>query len=91
MTITQQNYLDIPNLLINELVGDIGLFIILGLIVVTYFAVKNSMPYQVIIFNAILFVGLVTSYLFNSLLWMLTLMVIGISVYTFLPKLMNRN
>ncbi len=88
--ITQANYLDVGNLLINELFGSVALFIVVGIAILTYLGVKFTLPFQVTLFVIFLFVGLITSYVFNSLLWMLALFVVGVAIYSFMPKLFRR-
>jgi hypothetical protein len=90
MTITEANFLDIGNLLINEIVGSVALFIIIGLIVINYYGVKSSLPFQVNLVNSFMWSGLVISYAYNELVWMLSLFVIAIIFYALYPKLFKR-
>jgi hypothetical protein len=89
MTITQNNYLDPANLIINELFGDVGLFIVVGLAVMTWYGVKNHLPYEVILVCDFLFVGLVTAYYYTPIAWIVSLFVLGIIIYFALPKIVN--
>lgn len=90
MTITEDNFLDLGNLFINEIVGSTSLFIIIGLIVINYYGVRSSLPFQVNMVNSFLWAGLIMSYVYNELLWMLSLFVIAIIFYALYPKLFKR-
>lgn len=90
MTITEANFLDLANLLIWEIVGSVGLFIVLGIIVITFFMVKKNMPIQVILTGNLLFIGLVSSYVYNSLLLMIVLIVFAVVIYAIYPKMFKR-
>lgn len=87
MTITPDNYLDFWNLLVNELVGSAFLFTILGLILVAYFGLRYRLPIEATMMFMILFVGVVVSYAYNQFLWMVVLLVVGVLIYSFLPKI----
>lgn len=90
MTITQQNYLDIGNLLINELFGDVILFILVGLAIIVWASIRNRIPHTAMIGLMIIWVGLVTGYYYNSLLWMLALLVVGLLVYVLFTKVVKK-
>lgn len=90
MTISEDNFLDLANLLINEIVGSPILFIVVGLALINYYFVKNNFPVQVNLFGSILFIGLVTSYIYNAFLWMIILFVVSVIVYSLFPKVFKR-
>lgn len=90
MTITQDNYLDVPNLLINELFGDVTLFILFGLIGITWWCVKNRVPSNVIVAIDVLFVAAVISYAYNAFIWAIVLFILGILVYGIYHRIYNR-
>jgi len=90
MTITQDNYLDVFNLFINEFVGDVFLFLIIGLVLIGFLALKFRLPIEVVVFVVLVFIGGVMSYVFNSLAWMLILIIVGGIIYSLLPKLISR-
>lgn len=91
MTITQANYLDIGNLLINELFGDVTLFIIVGIVVIGIISVKNNIPATVTAFFTLLWVAFIVSYYYNAFIWMLVVIFVGILIYAFWPKIWRRN
>lgn len=90
MSITEENFLDLGNLFINEIFGGATLFIIVGLAAINYLGVKNNLPFQVNLLNSLLFIGLVTSYIYNAFLWMIGLFIIGFIVYAIYPKMFKR-
>lgn len=87
MTITPDNYLDLGNLLLNELFGDIGIFLIIGMISITYTAIKYRIPAGGIVLLNILFAVSVISYLYNPLIWMILLLISGLLTYFLIGKI----
>ena len=88
--ITQDNYLDVGNLLINEIVGSAVLFSILGLIFIAYLGVKNRLPVQVTMILMFLFVGLTMSYVYNSFVWIVAVFIVGLIIYMLWAKVWKR-
>ena len=82
------NFLDIWDLFVNELVGSVWLFIFLGIVVISYFAVKSKLPTEVIILLNILFVSIVYMGSRGSLLilWVFVVFGVGILFYYFYQK-----
>lgn len=90
MTITENNWMDIGNTLINEVIGSAGLFIVIGLIIINYFGVKNNLPIQINLVLSFLFIGMTISYVYNALVWMIRLFMAGIIIYALFPKFFKR-
>ena len=88
--ISESNFLDLGNLFIFELFGAPVLFVIVGLAVLNYHLVKQSFPFQVNVVASFLWIGLVTSYIYNAFLWMLGLFVIGLVIYGLYTKIIKR-
>ena len=90
MTVTQDNYLDFGNLLMNEIIGSTFLFIMLGLVVIGYVTLRYRLSIEVALFMSFLWAGAITSYAYNSLLWMIMSIVIATIIYMVLPKLVGK-
>jgi hypothetical protein len=90
MTITQDNYLDLRNLLINELFGDAVLFTVAGMIVLTYLCVEYRLPARSIAVLNGLWIAFVISYFFNMLAWMIMLIVFAVMIYKEFSNLVQR-
>lgn len=90
MTITQDNYLDLGNLLIYELVGSVGLFLLLGWIFITYYGVSRRVPLNAIIGMNMLFTFMVLSYQYNVLWLMLILLILGGIIYLLYARVFKR-
>lgn len=90
MTITQDNYLDLGNLLIYELFGSAALFVIIGMVIITYQAVKRRYSIGVIVAMNAVFAFAVVSYVYNPLITMLTLLVVGIPIFLLYSKLIKK-
>lgn len=90
MTITQQNYLSLENLFVNELFGNIIVFTIFALLAVNYYSVKNRLPTEAIIALNFLVISASMSIALNSFVWMIILFVISIVIYSLLARIFNR-
>ena len=89
MTITEDNYLDLANLIINELIGSVPLTIVLGLILIVYFGVRERLDIQAIVALCVLWTGLITAYAYNAFLLMLVIFVVAIAIYAMWPKIIK--
>lgn len=92
MTITPDNYLDIGNLVINELFGGSLLFWMVGAALIAYFGVKYHVPLEATyVFIIILsVVALIYDYSTTLLIWMLILLSVGVIIYPFISRLIKR-
>jgi len=88
--ITQDNFLDIGNLIINELVGSFWLFVILMIILILYFSVKNNFDLKTTL--AIIFASSVgvAGYYYSSELLVVAALVVGLILYLVMSKLISR-
>lgn len=90
MTITEDNYLDLGNLLINELIGSVGLTIVLGIVLIIYLGVRERLDVQAIIALCFLWVCLVTAYVYNAFLLVVAVLIVAIYVYASWSKIIKR-
>jgi glucan phosphoethanolaminetransferase (alkaline phosphatase superfamily) len=88
--ITPQNYLDLGHLFFFEIVGDFTLAFILGLVFIAYAGVRWRIPLEVSILGVLLWTGAVVSYAYNAFWWMLILLLFGLIIYAFLPRIIKR-
>ena len=90
MTITTSNYLDFRNLIINELIGDVGLTLLLGYIFITWYCVKRRIPLQAIIAINFIFTALIMTYQYLSSVWTLVVIIIALLAYVVYDKFYRR-
>lgn len=90
MTITQNNYLDIGNLIVNEFVGSVTLTIIIGLVWITYIAAKYRFPAVVTVAISLLWAGFVVTIAYNNILWLLMMLVLATLIYLLYAKVFKR-
>ena len=88
MKITQDNYLDLQNLLVNELFGGPILFIIVATIIIAYHAIRYRIPIEAIIGLEILVIVFAISYTLFG--WILVLSLVGFGVYALFSKTIKR-
>ena len=85
----QSNYLDLYDIFRNELIGDTNLFIIIGLLILTYYSIKYKVPWQVLTLIIILWIAIIFEKTGNLLLWaFLGVFVVAIA-YWYLNKKIN--
>lgn len=85
------NYLDFYDIFFNELMGDIFLGIIIGLIIVWFLSSKFKMPYQLSILFGLLWMMIVfaanTGY---TIIWVFVVLIVGAMFYYAVNKLISR-
>lgn len=88
--ITQANYLDIGNLLINELVGSVWLFIAIAIILVIYAGVKYSFDLKTT-GALIMVVGLgISGYYYQQEVLVIMALIVSFIIYLVMSKIINR-
>lgn len=87
----QSAYFDIGDIFINELVGDINLFIILSLALLWWLAIKNKMPYQAPLLLSILWLSGI--FIYNTgleVIWVFVVLFVGAIFYYQISKILRR-
>lgn len=90
MVANMDNFLDLYDIVVNELVGDIWLFIFGGLIVISYLAIKSKMPTQVSLMFAVLFLSAIFAKTGLTILWVFTVLGVGLVFYYRLSKVIRQ-
>lgn len=85
------NYFDIWDIFINELVGNLWLFIFIGLLAITYFCIRKGIPIQVTLMLDIFFLAIVFSQA-NGLIiiWALIGMIASLLFYFYIARVQRR-
>ncbi len=89
MVINTDNFLDFYDIWVNELVGDVWLFIFLGLIVIWYLAIKSKMPTEVSFLFAIIFLSAIFAKTGLTILWVFTVLGAGLIFYYKISKIIR--
>lgn len=89
MTITQGNWLDVGNLLINELVGSFWLTFVLGLVLITFLAVRSNVKEQVLVLFLMLYSVGMSAYYTSSVVLAVVGLVISFLIYGGLSKVLK--
>jgi hypothetical protein len=84
----QNNFFDLEQILVNELVGDLTLFIVLALIVIFLVCIANKIPLQGMLILMGLFFGIMFATYFEAVLvfWVFTIIFIGLMLYYAIGK-----
>lgn len=88
--INQTNVFDIYDIIVNELVGDVWLTIILGLILTLFIAIKAKMPLQVSIFFGMLWLVIMFAETNILIIWVYVVLFAGILFYYAISKAFKR-
>ena len=81
MTIDQTQYFDLYNIIVNELIGDVWLAVLLGLVLLFFFTIKTKMPYQLSIMFSLLFLAVMFEGTNFLALWTFIVLVAGTLYY----------
>ena len=82
MTITPDNYLNIFAIIVNEVVGDIFLFILIGIAIIVYICVTNNIQMKPTIALISIFAIMSLTAYSNQFILGLIVLVIGFVIYT---------
>jgi len=82
------NYFDLEEIWVNELVGDVWLFLFVGVIMIWLVCIKCKTPFQIPALLTVLFSGIVFSIATNTLLilWFMAILAVGFMFYYGLSK-----
>jgi len=85
------NYFDLEEIWVNELVGDVWLFVFVGIIMIWFIALKSKLPFQIPILLTVLWFSVCFSISTESLLilWFMVLLGVGALFYYGISKLMR--
>ncbi len=89
--VIQNNFFDLWDVFVNELIGDASLAIFLGVILIVIIASRTKTPYQVVIVYITLWFGAVYSVLLSNfnIVWVFLLLFIGLLFYFRMLKITN--
>ena len=88
--INQSNFFDLYDVFVNELVGDVWLSIILGLIVIWYLTIRLRMPYQLTVLFGLLYLAIFFAETKIILIWVFIVLFIGTMFYYGVSKTMRK-
>jgi len=88
----QTAYLDLKDIFVNEIFGDIWLFAILGMVIIWIFGLKAKVPMQGMLLLNVLWVGLCLSASLAEMyiLWIMVLMLVGFIFYYMIMRVLER-
>ena len=90
MVANPDNFLDLHDIFVNELIGDVWLFIFLGLIMIWFLAAKNKLTTEVSMLFAILFLSTIFSKTGLTILWVFIVLGVGSLFYYKLLKIIRQ-
>lgn len=85
-----ESYLDIYDFYFNEVIGDVFLGIVIGLIIVWLLTIRAKMPYQLSILFGLLWLAIVFSETQLPIIWTFIGLVVGGLFYYTMAKIFTR-
>ncbi len=72
--VTQNNFFDLWDIFVNELIGDVWLTIFIGLIVIFVLSIKFKMPFELTSSFGLLWIMVAFATTFMEILWVLAIL-----------------
>lgn len=89
--INPSNFFDLYDIFVNELIGDVWLAIILGLIVIWILTIKAKMPFELSLLFGVLFLAIFFAETNFLIIWVFIVLLIGGLFYWMVSKAMDRS
>ena len=87
MVANTDNFLDLWDIWVNELIGSVWLFIFLGIVVISYLSVKSKFSLEVVVVLNVLFLTIVFANATGlSILWIFIVLGVGTLFYYIYQK-----
>ncbi len=86
MVADTNNFLDIWDIWVNELIGDVWIFVFLGIVVISYLSIKAKLSMEVTILLNLLFITIIFAKTNLIILWAFILLGGGLMFYYFYQK-----
>lgn len=87
--VNQNNFFDLYDIFVNELVGDVMLFVIVALIIIWYLSIKAKMPYQLAILFGLLLLTILFAKTNILIIWVFIVLIVGLMFYYMINKVMR--
>lgn len=82
------NYLNVYDVLINEVIGDIWLAVIVGIVLIVFASVNFKMPFQLTIMSCLLWLSIIFAANTGlTVIWVFVVMIAGLMFYYGITKL----
>lgn len=90
MAIYEENYFDLYQVFVNEVIGDYWLAIILGFIIITFYCIKSKMPFELATMLCLLFSIVMFEGTGQVIIWVYTVLAIGTIFYYNIAKAVDK-
>jgi hypothetical protein len=90
MTVTPDNYLNIGGILINEVIGSVILFLLIGIAVIAYICVVNGVSTKNTVAALSVFVLISLTAYYSSFILAIVLLAVGFMGYSAYNRYMNK-
>lgn len=86
MPLDQTQYFDLYQVVVNEIIGDVLLAVIIGLVVIVFLSIKKKMPYELSILFAMLWLVVIFSETNLIIIWTFVVLGVGLMFYFAVSK-----
>ena len=85
------NYFDLEEIWVNELVGDVWLFVFVGIVMIWLVCIKSKTPFQIPMLLTVVWAAICFSIATNQLLilWFMAILIIGFMFYYNMSKILR--
>jgi len=80
------NFLDLWDIWVNELVGSVWLFIFFGIVLIAFLSAKAKFSMEITILLEVLFLTIIFAYIYFTFIWVLVILGIGALFYFIYQK-----
>ena len=87
--VNPNNFFDLYQVFVNELIGDVNLAIIIGLIIIIYVCIRMRMPFQVPMVFAVLWAAIMFAQTRIWGLWVFAVLFAGTIFYYYMNKVIR--
>ena len=84
--VNPQNFFDLEQVLVNEIIGSIALFIIIAVIVIFVLATRYAVSVQATVMLLALFLCIIVAKYANTLIWVFVVAITGLVFYLAISK-----
>jgi len=90
MVFNPSNYFDLYDIFVNQIFGNLNLFIIVLLVVIWFLIAKFNLPFEVGVLLSIIFLSIIVIQTFNILIWVFIVLIIGLIFFIPISKVFER-
>ena len=85
-----EHFFDLYDVFVNELIGDLLLFLVVGLVIIWLVCIYYKIPFQGAMMLSVLFCSMVVGYTFDVRIWIMVLLIVGVFFFYAVARAIRR-